>query len=315
MVVQLRPMTADDIESACALFHTVFGHPRSPQEWRWKFAQAPGLGAVNIVAVNGSGQLLAHAGAQMFEGRWGDQPVRWVQVCDVMVHPQARGDLGPGNLYRKLMRALDDTLQPLGPASWPMFIYGFPGIRPARLGERMGLYRRLYTCAAQQGDDLPRGLLARWRATQGWRAQAVPWSALHDPGLAAFWRRTAAPSVAGIGLLKTAAYLDWRYARHPTQRYRLWLLRRAWASPRGWLVTREAGSPEVIDASLPADLPLRPALAALAAASRTGGWCCWLPGDFPMVSTPIVAVEISGNGRFHPDWPLPRFQPGDTDVF
>lgn len=308
-------MRPDEIGAGCALFHTVFGHARSPGEWRWKFAQTPALGTVNLVAVGANGHLVAHAGAQVFEGRWGERPLRWVHACDVMVHPEARGDLGPDNLYRRLMRGLDDVLQGVGPSAWPLYIYGFPGQRPARLGERMGLYRRLYRCEARQGGEVRRGPWQRWRATGGWRAQPAPWSALHDPHLVGFWHRASMPKEHSVGLVKSPAYLEWRYARHPVRRYRLWLLRRAWSPPQGWLVTAEAGSPVLIDAALPPGLPVRRVLDALAAASGIGHWRCWLPSELPSEPTPIVAVEFSGRGCFHPDWPLPRFQPGDTDVF
>ena len=58
-------------------------------------------------------------------------------------------------------------------------------------------------------------------------------------------------------------------------------------------------------------------LRGLARVSGEGSWSGWLsvPGASQDVAeTMIVAVEFDAGG-FHPDWPAPQFQPGDTDVF
>lgn len=327
----IRPLGRHELPLVCSLFESSFGHARSPAEWQWKFFDAPALGTVNLVAAGTDGLLIAHAGAMVFEGRLGDQPLRYAHACDVMVHPSARADLGPANVYRPLMHALDAALHAIGPADWPLYTYGFPGERPARLGERLGLYRRLGVCQvrhyAPPPPPLRRGLarriadgLARWVPPR-WQATPLPWDDI-DAAVTASRRVGAvaghphADPHAAPTLCKTTAYLRWRYARHPALRYQFWQLRARGGAGCGWLVTRPAPAPAlVVDGVLPAGLALSDALAALARASGVSAWHTWLDGDLPAEPTPIIAVEFSARAAFHPDWPPPRFQPGDTDVF
>lgn len=323
----IRPLGRHELPLACSLFEISFGHVRSPDEWQWKFFDVPALGTVNLVVTRPDGMFIAHAGGTVFEGRFGARPLRVAHACDVMVHPSARADLGPSNVYRPLMHALDAALHAIGPADWPLYTYGFPGQRPACLGERVGLYRRLYTCQVRHYTQpqspplvgLARRFVHRLACWLPPHAQAIPlpWddidAAVVAPGPDG---SAAAHPHAAPTLCKTAAYLRWRYARHPMLRYQFWQLRARAAADYGWLVTRLLPAPAlVVDGVLPAGLALSDALAALARASAVPAWQTWLDGDLPAEPTPIIAVEFSARDAFHDDFPPPRFQPGDTDVF
>lgn len=313
--VRIRPLCPDEVNAACALFRDVFGQVMTPAHWRWKYDKAHALGAVNMVAVDDQGALVGHAGTTVWHGERGGQPLRLGQVCDVMVSPVFRGGLGPDSVYRRIMVELDRALQGLAPQCGPLYLYGFPGHTPARLGQRMGLYRLLGTrMTAVAPTAVPQG----WGARRWWtacRLRAIPWGealAQHDAWSAAV--RHEAPSA--LRLIKDAAYLRWRYAQHPMFRYSYWLLRGWSGRVRGWLVTRqEPAPPHVVDAELAATLPLSVVLRALAGATGIDGWRSWLKSDLPLQPTPFEAIEFSGSGAFHSTWAPPDFQPGDTDVF
>jgi hypothetical protein len=317
MSVEILDLPQGGVEEACALFADVYGHPISPQAWRWKYADGPRLGQVNIVARATGGRLLGHIGASVFPGHWKGQSLPMVQVCDVMLRREARGGLARDGVYPRMMAALQQRLAARHPGA---YAYGFPGERPFVLGERLGDYRRLYTCHEARPTA---GALAGWRRWS-WRARPVAWS--DASWLDQDWQHLAARQPAPL-LVRSAAYLAWRYRDHPSLGYRLWRMRH-WGQPAGWMVSRKLhdGSECLVDALLPdAARAGAPACAALwralhdptgkgqGKADRMDPLATWLPlpGATP---TQIVAIEIRVDG-WHPEMPAPLFQPGDTDVY
>lgn len=312
--VTIRPQGDDDIPSVCDLFRRVFQVPMTERHWRWKYLEAPALSHVNMVAQDAQGRLVGHVGATVWSGSLGEQPLRLAHACDVMVCPSVRGGLGADSVYRRLMGALDAAVRKVGPHDWPLYLFGFPGQTPARLGERMGIYRRLGICHATRLDGAAaRPLLRSWWR---WMVEPLPWDVAltqHDALCRSLPRAPADTPV----LFKDATYLRWRYAQHPDRTYQYWGLRRHWGRMRGWIVTRQQpGVPYVVDGALPSGASAAQVLAALGEASGRWDWHTWW-GDTGLAAqaTPIVAVEFSGCGQFHPQWRPPLFQPGDTDVF
>lgn len=337
---RLRPQA--DLPGICQLFETVFHQPMDPSYWRWKYAQAPAGGSFNVVVEHiATGRLVGHMGVIVVPGMRAGEVLRMGQVCDVMLHPDVRAGIGPNSIYQRMNNALRQLAHaPSQEPRAPLFMYGFPGLRPAKLGERIGVYRPLQICTEYHSATAPQSAWAVfWRRHSPWRlrAQALPASAdaWSDALLDALWQRhcerlAAQPQGdAAPRITKNAAYLRWRYLVHPQQfpageggapRYTLWLLRRFGQDPIGWLVTREQPQPVVVDSCLPPG----PAWASVAlqalpppgpAAAPAPGWISWLPHtQATAMQTPIHAVEVLGQ-PFHPHWPSPHFQPGDTDVF
>ena len=312
-----------DVDALRGLFQTVFGHTISDAHWRWKYHQGPKLANAHaILRCPESGQPLAHAGAQMVAGTQAGRPIRMAQVCDIMVHPSVRGDLGPTNVYRRVTTALLRRLVELGPTQWPLCCYGVPGHRPFALGERMGLYRRLYECVnCDSSWAEPR---SAWAPVWRWRLREV---SRFDDGRAqraieASARATQLPSAAispssRPTIDKTTAYLHWRYAEHPGRPYRLWLLSPPLGGPTGWLVTAAEPQPTLVDCGLDA-VPGGAALGLSLLAGLTGqsSWLTWVPHEGAQcLPSAIVPIELSAATAFHRDWLPPQFQPGDTDVF
>ena len=327
-----------DLPGICQLFTAVFYQPMEPSYWRWKYAQAPAGGSFNVVVEHvATGRLVGHMGVIVVPGERAGEALRMGQVCDVMLHPDVRAGIGPHSIYQRMNNALCQLAHaPSQEPQAPLFMYGFPGLRPAKLGERIGVYRPLQVCTEYHAIAVPQSAWAAFLHRQNpWRLRAQPlpasaeaWS---DALLDALWQRhcvrlagDAAPRIT-----KNAAYLRWRYLLHPQQspaaehgggRYTLWLLRRQGRSPLGWMVTREQPQPVVVDSCLPPG----PAWAAAAlralpppgpAAPAASGWISWLAqAQATATQTPIHAVEVLGQ-PFHPHWQNPHFQPGDTDVF
>lgn len=337
---RLCPKT--DLAGVCQLFETVFRQPMDPSYWRWKYAQSPAGGSFNVVVEQiETGRLVGHMGVIVVPGERAGEALRMGQVCDVMLHPDVRAGIGPRSIYQRMNNALRHLAHAPAPDPCaPLFMYGFPGLRPANLGERIGVYRPLQICTEYHLAVVQQSAWAAfWTRHSPWhlRAQAMPASAdaWRDARLDALWQRhcarlAAQPEAdAAPRITKNAAYLRWRYLLHPQQspvgevglpRYTLWLLRRCGQNPLGWLVTREQPQPVVVDSCLPpgpawATAALRALPPPGPAAATAPCWISWLPQTQAIATqTPIHAVEVLGQ-PFHPHWPGPHFQPGDTDVF
>ena len=307
--VDIIELSTECIPQVCGLFTAVFGHPVTPSQWCWKYHQGPRLGSLNLVARDMQGRLVGHAGASVFPGSFRGGVLPMAQVCDIMVLPDARGGLGQQGTYPSLIEALRLRLQVRFPG---VLAYGFPGTRPFRLGERIGFYRRFYDIQ-ESTQDVVASPLSRW--PQSWRAVPADWAA---STLDRVWSRLG-PSQSGPLVARTADYLVWRYRDHPQHSYRLWLCH-SWWRDTGWLVTRALpdGTECIVDAMLskPTDAPIAVAALGRAMAAQTGVLPTvrtWLPLPEP-AATPIVATEFRVQ-NWHADWPVPVFQPGDTDVY
>ncbi len=329
-----------DLPAVCELFETVFRQPMTPNHWQWKYGQAPAGGGFNVVVEHiPTGRLVGHMGVIVVPGERAGEALRMGQVCDVMLHPEVRSGIGPRSIYQRMNNALRDLAHaPLQEPQTPLFMYGFPGQRPATLGERIGVYRPLQICTEYHSVNVPPSAWSSfWKKhdprrlqIQAQPATAHAWS---DTCLNALWQRHRAQlaahpqAYAAPRITKNAAYLRWRYLRHPQQfpageggvaRYTLWLLWRYRQTPLGWLVTREQPQPVVVDSCLPPGSGwAAAALRALPppATSTPSGWVSWLGHAHATAKpTPIHAVEVLGQ-PFHAHWPSSNFQPGDTDVF
>lgn len=319
MTLAVGPLQAHEVPAFCALFQRVFSVPMSATQRDWKYVQGPRLGSVSLVAREPDGTLRGHVGALVFPGLLQGWPLPMAQVCDVMVDAGARGGMEAGSVYGRLMATLQAELAQAHPG---VLAYGFAGIRPYRLGERMGLYRGGQPCrlgllrdvAAQAGAlPPPSPGLRPWQLS----ARRVAWA---HPALGRLWARLGAAGPAPR-VARTPAYLHWRYASHPVHRYQAWLLQR-WARAQGWVISRALpdGTVCLVDQLLPADITPEQAAAAVAAQGAglpgagpgVGSW--WIHTAVSARLEPVIGGEVIVDAR-QPPRPLPRFQPGDTDVF
>lgn len=260
----IRDYRPGDETAIIALFGTVFGAPLTEARWRWKYTGTGLTPPLAQLAFDRDGQLVGHAGAIPLRGWHQGRELPFFQICDVMVHSAARGQLGGRNLFTQLARELLSGLA----SRWPdAFAYGFPGQRPFRLGERSRVYGAM--------ERAPRLLRpARQPLLPLLCTRPLDWN---DPRLDALWARFA-PAFP-LALVRDRAYLGWRYADNPFRPYGLLGLHRA-GRLFGWAVVRQdEGRLRVIDL-LVGRRWLKPALAALDRVALAAGATeleIWLP--------------------------------------
>jgi hypothetical protein len=203
-MLEIRPTRPEDLAGLAVLFAERFGHSLPPAEWEWKYRQIPGESR-SLVAV-ADGAVLAHAGALALPARWpgGEGPV-W-QLVDFAGTTRRRGlraalvDLG-----RELLADLPRE----GDAPW---IFGFPSERHFRLGERVFGYRPLTAIELLAGELSP---------------LPPPDS---DPRIGRLetgdscgdWAETVWEQCGGLGVRRSAAFLNWRYYARPQRYYRFY---------------------------------------------------------------------------------------------
>ena len=299
-----------DIPEACQLFQNVFGSAITPEHWRWKYLEGPRLGGVNLIARGARGEMLAHTGGSVFPGDMCGASRSMVQLSDFMVDSAARGGYSVSTVYPRLMRAMQEAV---GDRFAEPYAYGFAGVRQFKLGIRLGYYRVLQHYRPAYFTPVA---LTAWGSAL-WRSSCVDWDSAR---LDKIWSRRV-PEIRCPTVLRTGAYLTWRYRDHPVHSYQLWLLCHL-SRDRGWFITRVMPNGEicVVDALLPATANPSELLAVLALA--IAGSTPVLPPIYSWLfqSSQDSTVEPVVGGEFklthwHSDEPSPAFQPGDTDVF
>ncbi|MCB1771414.1 MAG: GNAT family N-acetyltransferase [Candidatus Competibacteraceae bacterium] len=292
------------------LFGKVFGACLTEAHWRWKYTGAGLTLPLARLAFDSDGRLVGHAGAIALRGWRQGRYLPFLQICDVMVHPAARWQLGQRNLFTRLARELLEEIA----QRWPeAFAYGFPGRRPFRLGEYAGVYEEV-----ERTVCLSRPVSKRRLPLPGTRA--LDWN---DGWLDAFWTEQA--STLPLALARDRAYLDWRYARHPHHRYQLLGLQLA-GLRFGWAVVQPIENRLRVVDLLVARHWLKPALRALDRVAGAIGLQAveiWLPSgwretvDGVLEPTEVVAANMI--------WRLPLrtatvreelyYTMGDLDIF
>jgi hypothetical protein len=331
-------LAEEDELLACELFEQVFKHAISPAHWRWKYQEGPRLGKLQLGIKSDQGQLLAHAGATVFEGQYKDsqgriQSLPMAQVCDVMVHESARNTVTHQGAYGQVIHALQTQLALAFPG---VYAYGFAGIRPYKLGVKMGLYKCHQDCRMGQvpvpekasSQSIASTLTAFFKSekliplhfNKQDPSEFLKYQSHFDEWSVA-WGVNEAPKV-----LRTAAYLQWRFIQNPSAHYQFWLYKKSGAY-LAWLVTRELspGQLTLVDALMHPKLQsmLEPTLPkilqqnflkAFQRQPHVESLSSWqIQTEESRQLEPIKACEVKvGN------WHIckhPVFWPADTDVF
>lgn len=214
MTLILRPRRVNDIPALRILFEAVFGAWPGDAWWHWKYHGHPESKALAYVAEDrAQGTVVGHVAALVLPGS--DGPV--AQVMDVMVHPCHRSLAhAESGLYTALMQRLMGELSVRDALT---FAFGFAGLRPFRLGARLGLYRAVHACFLKPLNSDPIG--------RGW--ERLPWHERHLQAYAKCYGHTTPP--VSMGPLRDADFLRWRYAVHPQRAYALW------RTPEGFCIT------------------------------------------------------------------------------
>lgn len=203
----IRAYTTGDEKAIVELFEEVFGQRITLAQWRWKYHGVESGDNIHAqLCFDPGGKLLGHAGAIPLQGYYRGEPIPIFQVCDVMVHPLARGHWGARNVFTVLVRRLLEDIARRFPQA---FCYGFPGRRPFLLGQRVGVYDQLEIAVeiTRPSHRLRVPLLS---------VGELDWA---DARLDRFWARRIPDQP--LAVARDRAYLAWRYAANPFHAYRL----------------------------------------------------------------------------------------------
>jgi hypothetical protein len=271
-----RPTAPEDLLALAAFFAERFGHPSTPEEWVWKYRSLPGE-ARSLLAVDGEGAILAHAGALCLPARrHGGEAGIW-QLVDWA--GTARRGLRPPLV--ELGRLLLADLPRDGDAPW---IFGFPSERHFRLGERVFGYRPLAAFEELAGP-LP-------------ETPAPAGVAIEAGDSCGDWAEAAWEACAVDGVRRSAAFLNWRYYARPHRYYRFYQLGAGFAVFA--FVGEEAWAAELW---LPPGGEWYPSLLAVAADLRAAGlrrWRFWPPPPGLRLDGALAALGLrpAGERRF-----------------
>jgi hypothetical protein len=204
-VITVRPTADGDLAGLSALFEARFGHPITAEEWTWKYRHLPGASR-SLVAVDGAGTVLAHAGLVRLPARWGGGEGGLWQLVDFA----GRAGGGGGGLRPPLLEVGRQLLSDLPVPPDVPWMFGFPNVRHFRLGARMFGYRH-HSSLMQMAGPLPAAPpAAGCRLETG--DTCGDWAA-------AVWERCAVR-----GIRRSAAFLNWRYWARPQRYYRFYRL-------------------------------------------------------------------------------------------
>jgi len=264
----IREAQPQDTPAIAALWQAAFGRPLDLDIWRWKYSGP--FGAHTTVCIAPDGTLAAAFPTVPIPARVDGQPTTLELAMDSASHPAWRDlMLGRGGLFARTAQA--HFAQATGRGV--LGLYGFPGPRHFRLGQRLLGYQ---PCTGQPvlRTGTPSLPLLPW-------VRLVPWepgqdlSCIHDLDA-----RLGPPTAA----CRTHAFLTWRFRTHPTARYQLWLVRTVRRTV-GFLVTR-AGKDRtrIVDLLLPQDPGMVRASLARLAQQAHQPLELWLPATHPLTA-------------------------------
>ncbi|HEY0590901.1 MAG TPA: GNAT family N-acetyltransferase [Thermoanaerobaculia bacterium] len=190
----IRPAVPGDVPALGALFEEVFGAPRPPEVWTWKYFGNP-RGATSMVC-EAEGRIVSHCGGAPVRFRDYGAEHMALQSVDFMSSPTYPGGIGRGGVFLRTAERFFDAY--CGPSKVPL-VYGFPGERHRVLGERLLGYR-------------PVERVAELRLEARGEGRAI--EPLTPGDLPLFGRVPL-----DLGALRDPVYLRWRYLDHPLWSY------------------------------------------------------------------------------------------------
>ena len=328
---EIRALRPGDEHSLLATFNLVFAAgnpgftPRTIEEWRWAFERNP-AGQRVFVALH-RGEVVAQYAA-LPQQVWvdGNRHV-FAQIVDSMVHPAHRAHGDRPSLFLETARAF---FAEYGGPDKDWVHYGWPIGRALSLGEKHLEYGTLRTQLV-----LLRELDAQRSGSAPSRSIEIAQLSRFDHRAKWLWDRCADSLRASA--IRDAAYLNWRFANHPRQRYAMHAARDESGNLLGLCVARPA---DLVQKDLwciaewlvpPGELELAQALlettteAARQAGARAIAWICpewsdwhrWFQDQgFLAHPTPYRTVARAFQRRFDLHWLRSSwwYQWGDSDL-
>ena len=208
----VRAYQPGDEEQILALFQHVFGQPRTMAHWRWKFAANPAGRQISL-AVTGDGRIVGQFAGLPATAVTPDASFVLSQGIDHMVDPEFQQQ----GVFAALTRHFAASHLP--PAGDVVF-FSYPLAHKHSIDQRITTTELVHPVRALRFDLARR---ERWRAGTGdiwqsWRHRVVRvprFGAAVEP----LWR--ALRGELGVGIVRDARYLNWRYADCPDVGYTL----------------------------------------------------------------------------------------------
>jgi len=285
-----------DLNDVMQLYERLFNKKTTQELWEWKYLPPWTNKPFSWIGLD-SKRIIGHIGIVPLRGQIKGAEVTFFLIGDIMADPDYR--------MLKIYRQLNPTkyFEEIRKEHPQAVMYGFTG-------RHLGRWYRWFLSLdinsyVERADDriirLPNDRLAGKDASQFDVCEWL-WDA---PELDIIWRQLKDTIL--VGLVRDRAYLDWRYAKHPTLRYRLFGVYQ-WGKPVGWLVTGKQNILEewrkevrIHDLLLPPEIRL-PVLRYAASALQANSLVFWLPSnclpsDFESHDTSWIVTHWS----FSPD--------------
>lgn len=198
-----------------ALFAHVFKKEMSQALWEWKYAR-PQAAALGIWRGN---ELVAHYGGMGVDVSFKGAPATAAQICDVMVNPSVRHAVRTQSPFFLSTSAFLERF--LGYGNRWLLGYGFPSDRHMDLAAHLKLYApvgRMWELAWELAAPATVPFLLKTR-----KLEAATFAQYREI-VAALGAQQRADLGERIAVCKDAAWVEWRYLRHPQERYEVLLV-------------------------------------------------------------------------------------------
>lgn len=208
----IRPYQEEDEEGVLNLWAAAFGKTMSRDLFRWKWLDNP-YGHQIMLCVEEKGTPVAMYSGIPLRANWQGETVRFTHLMDHNSHPAYRNVLGGRTGI--FVHTANAFFERFGGPQASIFMYGFPGKRHFFLGEKILHYIPLrggmVFLSARLSDKM-----FRTRSFRG-KIERI------DSALSAFDDfshecRRAFP----FSVLRDAAFLEWRFFKHPDRKYEIW---------------------------------------------------------------------------------------------
>ncbi len=225
----VREYRDGDEAAIVGLFNRVFAVgnpdfvPRSLSHWRWAFPGNPEGHATMVAEADGA--MVGTFTAMPSRFRFPDAEFRLGQAVDTVIAPEFRASLRKNGVYLTLSHAWYERF---GRRDDVRFLYGFPNPQALRIGTKLGGYEPV-RCPVLE-SELPLNVAARW-PDGGLEVEEVE----RFGGEVEAFDTALAPAM-GVAARRSARYWNWRYADHPSTRYRLLRAQGPDGALRGFMV-------------------------------------------------------------------------------
>jgi hypothetical protein len=210
-----RELQPGDAAAMRALFAHIFKKEMSQALWDWKYARTQSA----ALGIWRGDELVAHYGGMGVDISFNGAPGTAMQICDVMVNPSVRHAVRTQSPFFLSTSAFLERY--LGYANRWLLGYGFPSDRHMDLAAHLKLYApvgRMWELGWDLAEPAKTPLLLKTQKLAV--ANFAQYRALVD-ALGAQQRNDLRERIA---VCKDAAWVEWRYLRHPQEQYEVLLV-------------------------------------------------------------------------------------------